>query len=307
VNVLEGPIAGWGSQDPPNALTVGVFDGVHLGHRVILDRLKSSPDPSTVLTFDPHPAEVLAPGTHPRLITTIDERTELLWKAGIDTVGVLDLAEIRHLEPERFVSDVLVGKLGVGYLVIGSDFQFGKDRAGNVSYLRQAGERFGFAVEVVDLVDSGGIISSTRIRELIEAGDVASAATLLGSRFRLTNFVIDGDKRGKAIGFPTANLRPPPRKVIPGHGVYAAFAHVGGQTFPAAVNVGVRPTFGGTELLIEAFILDFDRDLYGTALTLEFVEKLRPELEFDDVEALVEHINDDVARVRRILSSPAAT
>lgn len=304
MKVLNGPLAEWESQPPPNALTVGVFDGVHVGHRVILDRLNSDPFPSTLLTFDPHPAEVLSPGTHPRLITTIEERVALLEKAGIDTVGVLDLSEIRHLEPEQFVSRVLIDKLGVGHLVIGIDFHFGKDRAGDVSYLRRAGERHGFDVDVVDLLQSEGVVSSSRIRRLIEAGDVATAASLLGSRYRLSNVVVDGDKRGKTLGFPTANLRPPARKVIPGRGIYAAFAHVGGESRPAAVNVGVRPTFGGTELLIEAFILDFEGDLYGSILTLEFVEKLRPELEFDNVEALVGRINDDVAKVRQILNAP---
>jgi riboflavin kinase/FMN adenylyltransferase len=141
------------------------------------------------------------------------------------------------------------------------------------------------------------------VRRLIEEGEVAKAATLLGSRYRLSNVVVPGDQRGKTLGFPTANLQPPPRKVIPGRGVYAAFAHVGGETVAAAVNVGVRPTFGGDELLIEAYILDFDRDIYGSVLDLEFVERLRPELEFDNAEALVEAMNLDVARVRQVLET----
>jgi len=307
VKVLDGPMAAWEPQPPPNALTVGVFDGVHKGHRVILGQLTATPYPSTVLTFDPHPAVVLSPGTFPRLLTTIEERVALLDRAGIDTVGVLDLSEIRHFEPQRFVSEVLVDKLGIGTLVTGSDFQFGKDRKGDVAFLLEAGERQGFDVVVVELLDSGGVVSSTRIRELIEAGDVSGAAVLLGSRFQLSNVVIEGDKRGRDLGFPTANLKPPPAKVIPGHGVYAAVAAVEGERHPAAVNVGVRPTFGGTELLIEAHILDFEDDLYGSPLTIEFVEKLRPELEFENAEALVERINDDVTRVRQILKSLVTT
>lgn len=305
MKVLQGPLAQWEALDPPRAVTVGVFDGVHHGHRVILGRLVAAPFPSTVLTFDPHPAEVLSPGTNPRLITTVEERIELMQGVGVDSVGVLDLSEIRHLEPEQFVAQVLVAKLGVRLIVVGSDFQFGKDRAGDSEFLRQAGEAHGFDVDVVDLVESGRVISSSRVRGLIEEGEVAIAATLLGSRYRLSNVVVPGDRRGKTLGFPTANLEPSPRKVIPGNGIYAAFAHVGAETLAAAVSVGVRPTFGGTETLIEAFILDFDRDIYGSALELEFVERLRPELEFESVEALVEAMNEDVATVRRVLDSAA--
>jgi riboflavin kinase/FMN adenylyltransferase len=224
---------------------------------------------------------------------------------GVDSVGVLDLSEIRHLEPEQFVTQVLVAKLGVRLIVVGSDFQFGRDRAGDSEFLRQAGEAHGFDVDVVDLVESGRVISSSRVRHLIEEGEVATAATLLGSRYRLSNVVVPGDQRGKAMGFPTANLEPPARKVIPGNGIYAAFAHVGAETLAAAVSVGVRPTFGGTKTMIEAFILDFDRDIYGSVLELEFVERLRPELEFASVEALVEAMNEDVARVRQVLKSAA--
>jgi len=303
----DGPLSAWPRQEPPNALTVGVFDGVHIGHRMLLERLTASPYPATVLTFDPHPAEVLSPGTDPRLLTTIEERVDLLEKAGVDTVGVLHLAEIRHLEPGRFVSEVLIDRLGIGRLVIGSDFHFGKDRAGDVSYLTGAGERHGFEVEVVGLLESDGVVSSSRIRALVEAGDVVAAAALLGSRYRLSNVVIDGEKRGRGLGFPTANLRPPERKAIPGHGIYAALAGTGGLVYPAAVNVGVRPTFGESELLIEAYLLDFEGDLYGSVLTLEFVEHLRPELEFEDVDALIERMNDDVNSVRRILNSPVGT
>ena len=305
MKVLQGPLAKWEALDPPRAVTVGVFDGVHHGHRMILGRLVAAPFPATVLTFDPHPAEVLSPGTNPRLITTVEERIELMRGVGVDSVGVLDLSEIRHLEPEQFVTQVLVAKLGVRLIVVGSDFQFGRDRAGDSEFLRKAGESHGFDVDVVDLVESGRVISSSRVRRLIEEGEVATAATLLGSRYRLSNVVVPGDQRGKALGFPTANLEPPARKVIPGNGIYAAFAHVGAETLAAAVSVGVRPTFGGTKTLIEAFILDFDRDIYGSVLELEFVERLRPELEFESAEALIGAMNEDVVRVRQVLESAA--
>lgn len=306
--LLQGPLAGWEAQRPPNAVTIGVFDGVHIGHRTILSRLLAAGYPTTVLTFDPHPAEVLAPGTDPRLITTIEERIEILRGIGIETVAVVDLSEIRYLGPEQFVEQVLLDRLGARLVVVGSDFQFGKDRAGDCDFLIDAGRRHGFDVEVAELYGSDGVVSSTRIRNLIEEGDVDGAATLLGSRFRLGNVVGSGDHRGRGMGFPTANLDPPPRKVIPGNGIYAAFAHLGEETHPAAVNVGTRPTFGGNRLLIEAFLLDFDRDIYGQWLDLEFVDRLRPELRFESVEALVEVMRDDVDRVRQVIeAAPVST
>jgi riboflavin kinase/FMN adenylyltransferase len=286
---------------------VGVFDGVHLGHRAILERVKGRSVPGVVLTFEPHPAEVLAPGTNPRLITTIEERIDLIEASGVDVVAVIDLAEIRYLAPEEFVARVLLAKLGAGHVVVGADFQFGRDRAGDCEFLIESGRRHGFDVDVVGLVGSEGVISSTRIREMIEEGDVAGAARLLGSRYRLSGEVVPGDHRGKDLGFPTSNLRPPERKVIPGKGIYAAWARLDGEKVAAAVNVGTRPTFGGTELLIEAHLLDFDRDLYGTTLTLEFVDRLRPELEFDTAQDLVAAITADVESVRRLLERSPVT
>lgn len=309
MNVLRGPYEDWDALDSPTAVTVGVFDGLHLGHRTLLERLKARSLPAVVLTFDPHPAEVLAPGTQARLITTIEERIALFEGAGIEVVAVVDLAEIRHLAPEEFVSKVLLSKLGAGHLVVGEDFQFGRDRTGDCEFLIESGRRHGFDVDVVSLLETEGIISSSRIRHLIESGDVAGASRLLGSRFRLSGEVVPGDRRGKDLGFPTANLKPPERKVIPGNGIYACWAHllsertVGAEKVAAAVNVGTRPTFGGSELLIEAHLLDFDQDIYGTTITLEFVERLRNELEFDSAEDLIEAITSDVEQVRRVLQS----
>jgi riboflavin kinase/FMN adenylyltransferase len=308
VRVLRGPYQGWEALTGPTAVTVGVFDGVHLGHRFVLGRLKAASLPSVVLTFEPHPAEVLAPGTNPRLITTVEERIALFEAEGIDVVAVVDLAEIRYLEPEQFVSTVLLYRLGAGHVVVGADFQFGRDRAGDCEFLIESGRHNGFEVDVAGLVEAGGAISSSRIRHLIEQGDVAGAARLLGSRYRVSGPVVPGDRRGKDLGFPTANLRPPERKVLPATGIYAAWAHLGTEKVAAAVNVGTRPTFGGTELLIEAHLLDFDRDLYGQEVSLEFVERLRPELEFASAEELAEAITDDVERVRRLLeTSPVSS
>ena len=204
--------------------------------------------------------------------------------------------------PRQFVTEILEGKLKVSTMTIGEDFQFGKDRAGDVAFLAQAGERSGFNVDVVGMVADGGqTISSSRIRSLIEVGSVSDAAALLGSRYRVTGPVIDGDKRGREIGYPTANLRPAERKVTPGNGVYATVTRVDGTDHMSATNVGTRPTFGGGELLIEAHILDFDGDLYGEEITVEFVERLRPELEFKSVAELLEHMEEDVERSRKIL------
>ena len=300
---MDAPWTSWEQVPEPTAVTIGVLDGVHLGHRALIANLDDSLS-RTVLTFEPHPVEVLRPGTPPRLITTIDERVALLDALGVDRVGVLDLAEIKEQAPTSFVRDVLVDKLNVAQMVVGDDFRFGKDRTGDIDLLFRLGESLGFVVDPIGLIgDGAGSVSSSRVRALIEAGEVAEAALLLGSRFTVTNTVIDGDKRGRQLGFPTANISPPRRKVIPAAGVYACFARLGDDTLGAAVNVGFRPTFGGSTLLIEAFLLDFDADVYGRSLTLEFVEYLRPELRFDAVTALVARMREDVAETRKILGS----
>lgn len=304
MRVLDGTIGEWVRLDRPATLTLGVFDGVHLGHRYLIERAFSHSGRRVVVTFDPHPVEVLVPGTPPRLLTTLAERLDLLDDLGAEVVGVLDLAEIRHMSPEGFVDDVLIGKLNMGSLSIGSDFHFGRDRAGNVDFLKEHGRKQGFAVEVIDLVQNdGAAVSSSQIRSLIANGDVRLASELLGSRFRMTNTVIDGDKRGRVIGFPTANLEPVERKVIPADGVYATIATVNGASYPAATNVGNRPTFGGGRRLVEAYILDFDDDLYGKELTVEFVSRLRAEIKFASVDALVGQMGDDVDTTRRILAT----
>ena len=289
----------------PSSVTIGVFDGVHRGHRALISRLDGELA-ETVLTFDPHPVEVLAPGTPPRLITTIEERAELLRNAGVDQVGVLDLNEIKQLAPDEFVVELLIERLGMKHLVLGPDFRFGRDRSGDVSLLVELGGRHDFEVELVDLIaDEHGPVSSSRIRRMIEEGDVSRAGRHLTTRFKLSGPVIHGDKRGAAIGYPTANLAPPPRKVIPRDGVYAAFAHVGGEVKKAAVNVGLRPTFGGGERLIEAYMLDFDRKIYGEEVTVEFVEYLREELDFSEVDDLVAQMGEDVAESVKVLESTA--
>lgn len=303
MKILDGSYETWEPSETPTAVTMGVFDGVHLGHRELLARAFTHGGTSTVITFDPHPVEVLAPGSLPQLITTLSERLALLEELGAELVAVLDLVEVRHFSPQQFVDEILLGRLDVASLTIGEDFHFGKDRAGDVAFLNAAGARAGFEVDVAGLLGEGGqTISSSRIRRLIEAGSVADAAKLLGSRYRVSGPVVDGDKRGRDIGYPTANLRPIVRKVTPGDGVYATLALIDDATYMSATNVGTRPTFGGGERLIEAHLLDYTGDIYGEEITVEFVERLRPELEFKSVAELLEHIEDDVRRSREILA-----
>ena len=302
--VRSGSWEAWGPANDLSAVTIGVLDGVHLGHQRLLSRLDDSLV-RTVLTFDPHPVEVLRPGTPPRLITTVEERIERLESYGVECVGILDLAEIREQGPETFVEQVLVERFRVEQLVVGEDFRFGRDRSGDVALLEELSRSLEFSLETVHLVASGGdVVSSSRIRALVEAGKVDEAATLLGARFSLRGEVAHGDKRGRDLGFPTANIKPPRRKLIPANGVYACMASVDGDTHQAAVNVGVRPTFGGEDLLVEAYLLDFDSEIYGSEIALDFVQYLRPELQFESVEALVVQMAADVEQTRDVLANP---
>lgn len=305
MRLLSGPWQEWEPLQADSSLTVGVLDGVHLGHRKLVSHLDPGLQP-TVLTFEPHPVEVLAAGTPPRLLTTVEERVALLGRLGVVQVGVLHLAEIKNFLPEEFVERVLIETMGMSHLVVGYDFRFGRDRSGEVTLLRDLAKLHGFRLEVIELVaDELGQVSSTRIRSLLESGRPDEAAKLLGSWYQITSTVIEGEHRGADLGFPTINLRPPPRKLTPATGIYAGFATLDGEVYQAAINVGVRPTFGRGELLIEAYLLDFDRTVYGEEATVEFVSYLRPELEFGTVEALVEQMGEDVDKTRHSLSALA--
>ncbi len=303
MKVLTGHPSLWARPTGRSAVAIGVLDGVHLGHRSLLHRL----DPSftrTVLTFEPHPVEVLRPGWHPRLLTTIEERLELLDGAGVDQVGVLDLVDVREFDPVRFVQEVLVDRLAAAQVVCGLDFRFGRDRAGDVDLLGVLGKAHGFEVDRAQMVtdQSGGIISSTWIRTLIEAGRPAEAAGMLGSTFRITGEVRRGDSRGREIGVPTANIELPSRKVTPAFGVYAGNVKRGGRRHPAAINIGVRPTFGDGNPLVEAHLLDFEGDLYGERISVELAHYLRPEIAYDNVDDLVTQMGEDIARTRDLVS-----
>jgi riboflavin kinase/FMN adenylyltransferase len=282
----------------PRHVAVGEFDGVHLGHREVIRGA------DTVLTFEPHPRTVVAPEKAPKLITSLAAKIDLVAGLGVRELVVIPFdGAFASQSPQAFIDDVLVRQLGATTVSVGENFRFGHRAKGDAALLRA---QDAFETRVVDLVQGdGGPISSTHVRELIAAGEVERAATCLGSPFQLRGTVAHGDKRGRTLGFPTANLVPDPALVYPGHGVYACRAAVElegeWRWWPAATNVGVRPTFvTGRGLLVEAFLLGFDGDLYERELRLAFLSRLRGELRFDSVEALVEQMQRDVEDTRRI-------
>jgi riboflavin kinase / FMN adenylyltransferase len=280
----------------PRQVAVGEFDGVHIGHRAVIA------GNDTVLTFEPHPMVVIDPSRAPKLLTSLDLKIELIERLGVEELVIVTFDDqIAHESPDEFVNRVLVEQLGATAISVGENFRFGH-RATGTTALLHADHRF--QERIVPLVQlDGAIVSSSRIRETIEAGDVAQAARLLGDPFRIRGRVVHGDQRGRELGFPTANVVPAPGLVCPGHGVYAC--RVGEHV--AAVNVGVRPTFGeNLHLLVEAFLLDFSGDLYGQEITVEFVERLRGEERFTDVDSLIAQMTRDVEAARELLGSSTA-
>jgi riboflavin kinase / FMN adenylyltransferase len=271
-------------------VAVGSFDGVHLGHREVIRGSDS------VLTFDPHPSAVVAPQHTPKLLTPLEVKAELVEALGVEEMIVIPFdAEFAKRSPEEFIEDVLVGALSATYVSVGENFRFGNRAKGDPQMLAED-ERFSTRVTPLLEVD-GEIVSSSHIRGLVLAGEVEPAARFLGTPFQMRGEVVSGDQRGRELGFPTANLIPDDVFVCPGHGVYACLA----DGRPAAVNVGVRPTFvTGRGELVEAYILDFDGDLYGKQLRLDFLSRLRGERRFQSAEALVEQMRLDVERTREI-------
>ena len=306
--ILRGDPFSWQVDAAGTAVAIGVFDGVHRGHQQVMAGLTEHAARAglvpVALTFDPHPLEFLAPERAPDLLTTVEQRHALLSAVGVEIVGVLPFLEIRDLDPRAFVTEILVLRLRARTIAVGENFRFGRDRGGDPALLAALGEDHGFRVEVVEMVGDGGpdgVISSTRIRELLAAGEVATAATLLGRPFELVGPVIHGDARGQQIGFPTANFHIPDRMAVPANGVYAAWVTRGAERIPAVVNIGVRPTFGVSARTIEAHLLGFSGDLYGEMLAVGFVERIREERRFDGVEALVAQISSDRDSAARIL------
>jgi riboflavin kinase / FMN adenylyltransferase len=291
---------------PPSAVALGVFDGVHLGHRAILglavSRAGEAEMRSVACTFDPHPMEVLHPGRAPLSITTLEERLALIEGCGLDATVVLPFTrDLAAMEPEAFVKDVLVTHLGARDVVVGFNHRFGRGARGDAALLRSLGERLGFRTHVAEpLMADGVAVSSTEIRAALQRGDLAVASRLLGRSYTLSGTIGHGAGRGRTLGFPTANVVPT-RPVLVAPGVYACTAEVAGRKERAVVNVGVRPTFGETTLAVEAYLLDFSGDIYGQTMTLTFVSRVREERRFPSVDALRAQIEADAAEARRRL------
>ncbi|TFV44404.1 bifunctional riboflavin kinase/FAD synthetase [Blastococcus sp. TF02A-35] len=303
-------------------VTVGMYDGVHLGHQKLIGaavaRARAMRRPCLLLTFDPHPAEVVRPGSHPAILTAMDRKAELVAGLGVDAMCVLPFTqEFSRLAPETFTHTVLVERLHAAQVVVGENFTYGHKAAGTVATLAEEGRRFGFAVEGVPLAqdpsDDGEVtISSTYVRACVAAGDVVSAARALGRPHRVDGVVVRGHRRGRELGYPTANVETPPYTAIPADGVYAGHLvtrgedGASGDRLPAAISVGTNPTFQGTRRTVEAFALDFSGDLYGEHVGVEFTARLRPMAAFDGIDPLLAAMAKDVTDTRRALGLPEA-
>lgn len=277
----------------PRKIAIGTFDGVHVGHREVIAGA------DTVLTFEPHPLEVLHPQAAPKLLMPFSVKRDVLDGIGVEEMVVIPFdEEFTQITAEQFIEEILIAKLGAEEVSVGENFRFGSKAKGTPEMLAARSE---FTTRVVPLVEVGGeAVSSTRIRALVAAGEMEPARECLGVPFMVEGTVVTGDQRGRELGFPTANIVPDDRLVNPGHGVYAAFAN----GLPAAVNIGVRPTFEtGRGVLIESYLLDQDVDLYGQVLRVAFVERLRGEKRFDSVEELIDQMKLDVEATRRVCGS----
>jgi riboflavin kinase/FMN adenylyltransferase len=305
---------GWGRC----VATIGVFDGVHKGHQALIGKaveLARQRDlPSVVLTFDPHPSEVVRPGSHPAQLTSLNRKAKLVEELGVDVFCVLPFTpELSKMPADEFVHELLVDRLHVAEVVVGQNFTFGHMALGDVTLLRSLGHRFGFTTDGADLVTVPGVdedivFSSTYIRACIDAGDVVAAAAALGRPHRLEGIVVRGDGRGRELGYPTANLSTARYAAVPSDGVYACWfvhqapQHAEPRRFRAAVSVGTNPTFSGRERRVEAFVLDLDENLYGQRVGLDFVTRLRDMERYDSVDALVAQVGIDVAQTRELLT-----
>jgi riboflavin kinase/FMN adenylyltransferase len=292
----------------PSVVTIGKFDGLHLGHMKLIDDVVSIARreqlQSAVVTFDRHPAEIVDPGTAPALLAHTAAQNVALTAAGIDRVVVLPFdAQLANLTPEEFVDQMLVRKMHARVIVVGRDFRFGHNAAGTVDVLSDIGARRGIRVVVADdVVIDGRRVSSSWVREALDAGNIPLATSLLGHTPRVIGEVVHGLKRGRELGFPTANLGQDARGYIPADGVYACWVHVGRARYPSSVSIGLNPTFGDvTQRSVEAFLIDARLDLYGKVVEIEFLERLRGMIAFPGMEPLIEQMNDDVRRCREIL------
>ena len=295
--------------DRDSAVTIGVFDGVHRGHRHLIGRLvreaRGAGALAGVVTFKNHPITVLRPGARALFLTDLDERVRLLKELGVDFVAPIRFdRELASLSSRDFLTR-LYERLRMRRLIVGPDFAMGRDRDGTLDTLPAIGESVGFSFESVDLMtDSAGVVKSTTIRNSIADGDVSRASRLLGRNFSITGVVVHGEERGRELGFPTANLELGPDLMFPGDGIYAAWARLESGSYMAATSIGVRPTFDdGENRTIEAYLLDFSGDIYGKPLRLEFVQYLRGEEKFDTLQALLDQMEEDVRQTREVLTS----
>ena len=288
-------------------ITLGNFDGLHLGHqeliRKIIFRAKETGGLSMVVTFRPHPLKILAPEKCPPLISIYEEKIQLLEKLGIDVLVKIPFTlDFSAMEPRDFVKDILVDLLGAKEIFVGYNYRFGKGRKGNILMLRELGEELGFIVREVEQVSlNGEVISSTRIRQLLINGEVEHATKLLGRPYALFGIVVKGDGRGRGLGFPTANIVSR-HSIIPSNGVYAVKLFVRDKYYNGIVNIGIRPTFDTKSMAIEVHIFDFDEDIYGEELTIYFASKIREERKFGSAEALVNQINTDINTAKDLLA-----
>lgn len=292
---------------PSLCLTLGIYDGVHLGHqkiiRRVVERAKEIGGMSCVVTFDPHPREVLIPDTAPDLLTSTKKKIELLEALGLDAVCLIRFTrEFAQVEARKFVKDFLINTLRTRAIVEGYDWRFGKGRKGDVELLREIGKDNGYEVEQVDgVVIDGQIVSSTLIREMVLEGDLDKAAAYLGREYSITGDIVEGSRMGREIGFPTANIEPH-HEAIPPNGIYAVRVDVAGERKNGTLNIGVRPTVTEEKKrTIEVHIMDFYRDIYNEEIEVTFVERLRDEKKFPSVEALTDQIKKDVEKARRVL------
>lgn len=290
-------------------VTVGTFDGVHLGHREVLReivrRARRTGRRSVLVTFDPHPLRIVRPSDAPPLLTTPAEKKPLLAASGLDYVVFLRFTrELQQLTAHRFVTEILVGRIGLKELVIGHDHGFGRGREGSVETLRELGGQLGIGVDVVDAVRLGDeAVSSTRIRSALQTGDVVEAARCLGRPYAVQGVVVHGSRRGRELGFPTANVQlPDPEKLLPLEGIYAVHAWVGADRVPALLHLGPRPTFAGEPPTVEVHLLDWSGDLYGRELRVDFCARLREVRAYESAEALVEQMHRDAADGRAVLA-----
>ena len=298
-------LAGY-APDRDTVLTVGVFDGVHLGHRHLLDHLIDWAAPGcapAVVTFSNRPVTVFRPGTFPSYLTTPEHKVDLLRAAGIELVVPMEFTEELSQVSARRFAELLCGSLRMKGLVLGPDSALGQGREGDMAYMQAEGERLGFWVRSVPPLEMNGQpVKSRVIREALVAGDVAGGARLLGRNHSLSGTVVVGDQRGRTLGFPTANIDIYPGLLWPGDGIYATWAHFGGKRYLSATSIGVRPTFGLTQRLVEVYVMDFSGDLYGQQMTVEFVGKVRNQETFADIDTLIAKIAQDVADSREVLT-----